>query len=204
MKPKFILFVLYCVVFACLPLINQIPVINALPLSSLPKLEKGDWVFRQGTSLDSTLIHLLGRGQFSHIGIVIETEPNILILHATTDDMPEQPNQVIVSSTAHFFRHDLAQKIAIVRPHFLTKNQKQTVIDLLQKEIGAPFILDEKEKPHRYCTTLIEHAIKHVYPNFNPQWQAINMPFFQGRYLFPDAFFHYPKTELIYTFDNPN
>lgn len=177
---------------------------NVLPLHSLPRLEKGDWVFRQGTSLDSTMIHLLGRGQFSHIGIVIETEPHIMILHATTDDDPKRPNQVIVSPVSQFFRHDLAQKIAVVRPHFLTQNQKQKVIDLLQKEIGAPFVLDEKDKPHRYCTTLIEHAIKHVYPHFNPQWQTIEAPFFQGRYLFPDAFFHYPKTEHIYTFDNLN
>ena len=65
-------------------------------------LQEGDWVFRHGTATDSRLIRELSRSRFSHIGIVVQTQPEVWIAHATTDDDPAHPNQVLLTPLAEF------------------------------------------------------------------------------------------------------
>ena len=64
---------------------STVPVrLHAVLLPDVHLLEKGDWVFRSGTSADSRLIKSLSQSHFSHIGIVVQTQPQVLIAHATT------------------------------------------------------------------------------------------------------------------------
>ena len=66
-------------------------------LHSLPTLEVGDIIFREGIGVESIIIQKLSKHNYTHIGLVISTKP-IIILHATPDDNPKKPNQVILSS----------------------------------------------------------------------------------------------------------
>lgn len=55
-------------------------------LLNLPELEVGDWVVRMGTVNDSWWISYLSNSEYSHIGMIVATEPKILVIHAITDD----------------------------------------------------------------------------------------------------------------------
>lgn len=171
------------------------------PTTEIPHSVKvGDWIFRKGIQTDSLIVNQLGGSNFSHIGMIISINPEIRIIHATTSDDEDHPNQVIVSTLAEFITPELAETYAIARPNFISNEQQQQIVnDLLTKQ-GEAFILAPREEPHLYCTTLLFDSIIKFQPDFNVNWQSINFPFLSGVYLFPNAFANYPDITWIYKY----
>lgn len=128
-------------------------------------LAVGDWVFRAGTGRESALIRHLDDGEYSHIGIVIAVSPEIRIAHATTDDDPAHPNQVINSSLAEFAAPRLAGKIAAARPVFLNESERAQLAAAVARHLGEPFHLTAREQSPRYCTTIIYDALIALRPS---------------------------------------
>lgn len=152
------------------------------------QLAVGDWVFRHGTSIESRLIASFGSGDFSHIGIVVATSPQIQILHATTNDSATHPNQVILSDWDEFTSPGLAHNFAVARPLFLGPQQQEQIRQALLAQLGQPFVLAARELPHLYCTTLLADAISAVAPDIVLEWSYLQQPLVRGYYLHPDAF----------------
>ena len=94
-------------------------------LLKLPKLEVGDWVVRMGTVNDSWWISYLSNSEYSYIGMIVATEPKVLVIHATTDDGEIGSDQVIVNELDRFLSPALAKKGAIIRPIFLDSKKKR-------------------------------------------------------------------------------
>lgn len=161
---------------------------TALSLPSGIALEKGDWIFRGGTSADSKFIRYLSKSDYSHIGIIAETHPDILVVHATTDDDPEKPNQVLLTPLNEFLAADKAQSYAIARPKFLNGRQRHQTARYALSKIGRPFILSSRDQSHYYCTILLLDAVRSQTASFNPKWQHLNLAVFHGDYLFPESF----------------
>ncbi len=161
---------------------------SSLHLPEGIEVERGDWIFREGTSRDSHLIQYLSKGRFSHIGMIVEVEPTILIAHATTDDDPNLPNQVLLTPLDDFLSEDKAKSFAVARPRFLDKQQRLNAAVYAYQKIGTPFILDDQDQPNFYCTTLILDAVLTQTKTFSPQWQYLDLAIFRGNYLFPESF----------------
>lgn len=181
-------------------LLRPAPAVIGPDLSQLPGLQTGDWLFRLGHSADSRLVRQLGGGDYSHIGMVVATEPRVLVVHATTDDDPQHLNQVLISTLEAFLQPALARHFAIARPDFLNAGQKQAAARMLYETVGAPFLLDVRGQPHRYCTTLLAEAIKAQAPDFEPAWTRLDNPLYRGELLFPSAFADYPGVSWLYRF----
>lgn len=177
--------------------------IEFLKLPNHIQLQQGDWVFRSGVGVDSRFIQHLSQSEFSHIGIVVAIEPNILIAHATTDDDPKQPNQVLITQLDDFIAPSRAKNFAVARPAFLNNQQRIQTALYASQQVGKPFILDDKAEPHFYCTTLILNAIHSQTNDFNPKWQYLDMAVFQGYYLFPQALTQ-EKIQWIYDSSHKN
>lgn len=159
---------------------------------TLPPLEIGDLVFRKGLGEESLLIEKLSNSPYTHIAMVVQTKPVILI-HATTDDDKNQKNQVILSSLEDFIK--LSHKIAIKRFKF-SRQDKEKIINFAKQKLGEKFVLSPN-KNALYCTTLIENSIKQV-QDFKINKDFVDIPFFKGYYLFPKAFFIDKRSVLIY------
>lgn len=168
------------------------------PSTELPDLAVGDWIFRSGTSMDSTVIRQLSGSDYSHIGMVVAADPEVLIIHATTDDEPSTPNQVLLSRLEDFVRPELARDFAIARPDFLDGQQKRLIAEALLAQRGETFIIQPRGTPHRYCTTLLADAIRTQRADFSPGWSQVDVAFFRGEYLFPRAFAEYPGIRWLY------
>lgn len=166
--------------------------------ASLPPLAVGDWLFRLGTSMDSVLIREASRGAYSHVGMVVATRPGVLIVHATTDDDPRHPDQVLLSTLGDFLQPHRAQHFAIARPRFLDEALRTRIAAELRTQLGKPFMLDARDAPHRYCTSLLAEAIGRHLPTFAPIWTRLDLPLFHGDYLLPSAFADYPGLDWIY------
>lgn len=159
---------------------------------TLPPLEIGDLVFRKGMGEESLLIEKLSNSSYTHIAMVVQTNPVILI-HATTDDDKNQKNQVILSPLEDFIK--LSHKIAIKRLKF-SKQNKEKIITFAKQKLGEKFVLSPSQNA-LYCTTLIESSIKEV-EDFKINKDFVDIPFFEGYYLFPKAFFKDKSSVLIY------
>ena len=161
------------------------------------KVEIGDFIYRMGSDADSELIAHLSGFDYSHIGMVVQTQP-LQIIHATTDDDARRANQVISSSFSEFTR--TAKRYAISRASFLSQTQKKAIAQALHQRIGEQFVLLEQGKKNLYCTTLLEDEIKKQFA-FSPDYQHVDAPVFRGKYLFPKSFYQYPDMEILFTSD---
>lgn len=151
-----------------------------------------------GTSAESRLIQTLSESEFSHIGMVVSLQPEPLIAHATTDDDPQRPNQVLTSTLNDFIAPQLARSFAIARPRFVTEDEHQQAAAQVLKQLQQPFVLAERSSKHLYCTTLLADALNNTTSPFQPEWQQMNAPLLSGEYLFPRAFADYPEIEWVY------
>lgn len=162
-------------------------------LYNLPALEIGDIILRKGVGIESAVIEKLSHHDYTHIGLVISTQP-IIILHATPDDNPKKPNQVILSSFDEFLSH--ARKIAIKRFALSTQQRDKIALEA-PLWLGESFILSTDAKA-LYCTTLLERIFApHI--KLNLAYDYIDVPAFKGAYLFPKAFYENTQSYVIFT-----
>lgn len=166
--------------------------------SNLIPLEIGDWVLRMGKDTDSHLIRQISKGRFSHIGIVVEVEPAVKIVHAIHDENSGESG-VLYSDLQSFVAPNVAEYFAVLRMTNVSKQQQKNIVNHIQQQIGQPFILNTRQEKHLYCTTLIYDAILQVKPDFSIQWSKVNFPPFSGEYLFPLAFEQYSQLEIVYS-----
>lgn len=173
-----------------------------LPLPSSQLLQRGDWILRSDIEGDNEIIKYFSHSQYSHIGIIVETQPNIIVAHATTNDEPEYPNQVLLTPLNEFMATNQANAIAIVRPNFLSIYQREATAEYAKQQHGRKFILTHQNKQPFYCNILLLEAIQQQ-PDFSPQWQYLDIPLQKDYYLFPEAFIHKDIT-WIYKVNNTN
>lgn len=160
-------------------------------------LAVGDWVFRTGTGRESALIRYLDGGEYSHIGIVVAVAPEIRIVHATTDDDPARPNQVIASSFSEFSAPPRAGKIAAARPVFLNESERAQLAAVVARHLGEPFHLTARDQSPRYCTTIIYDALIALRPATSARWHHLDLLLLEGDYLFPQALAELPGLEWL-------
>ena len=191
----------WAAVFVCLAVwvvwLQKQPAPRAVPLPDVSRLEPGDWVFRSGISADSRVIKSISRSRYSHIGMIVQTAPQVVVAHAATDDDPKHPDQVLLTPLAEFAAADKADGIAVARPKFLTAPQRRQAAQSAAAQRGRPFVLAARDRQPYYCTLLLLEAVRPHAPQFSPQWQYLDMAVFRGEYLFPEAFMH-ENVEWIY------
>lgn len=164
-------------------------------LETLPPLQVGDLVFRQGIGAESLIIEKLGNFPYTHIAIVAKLEP-LTLIHATTSDNANTPNQVILSPFDEFLKQ--SKKIAVKRLD-LNETQKEQILSFTQSKLGKEFELSSDENA-LYCTTFIEKALASVM-KYELSRSYVDFAYFRGYYLFPKAFFEDQRSVLIYESD---
>lgn len=166
----------------------------APPLLAAPaSMQPGDWVFRSGTGGESALIRQLSGGRYSHVGIVVQAAPRVLIAHAGTDEEPRHPNQVRLVPWEAFASRRWAQTLAVARPRFLDAAGREASARAAAARVGQAFELRPLDGAvpaaplPLYCTTLLLEAVRAQAPAFAPAWQRLDVPLMRGDYLFPHA-----------------
>lgn len=152
------------------------------------QIKLGDFIVRQGTAYESEIIKKLSDSKYSHIGLIVQINPQILIIHATTDDKSDKPNQVILSTLSEFINPKLAHGWAIYRNDKLTNQEIDFMVKNTKRRLGEPFYLAAKNESKQgvYCTTLIANYLPiAIYQQL--QWQIIDVPSLHGEILYPKA-----------------
>ena len=161
------------------------------------KIQIGDWIVREGVGYESILIKKLSQSEYSHIGVILQVQPHIKIVHATTDDDEERLNQVLVSSLEEFTDQSHARKWSIFRYAGLNNAQRANIASALFQQNGQPFLLAVKNEPHRYCSTIIADQLPQIVQN-TLKWSEVDFPGMHGALLFPNALLALNEVQLIY------
>lgn len=164
-------------------------------IKPLPELEVGDVILRMGVGVDSVVIAKLSNSKFSHVGIISQVHPEIMVTHATTaDDATSAFDGVIKIKLANFVSQ--SERLAIVRYEQLPKASQEQIQSYLSSQEGKPFILSTDSNA-LYCSNLVLSALKdHVKLKIEPQ--QVQLALFQGPYIMPQAFLDDPNASLIY------
>ena len=191
---------LLCVLLPLALCTSFFPYRAAIPLPAAALLQRGDWILRGGTGADSALIRRLSRSRYSHIGMVVQTAPQVIIAHATTDDDPAHSDQVLLTPLRQFLAPDKADAVLVLRPRFLTAAQRRAAAADAAAQQGRSFVLTARSENPFYCTHLVLDAVRRQGAAFEPQWQYLDVAVFRGEYLFPQAFLA-ADTETVYRYD---
>lgn len=191
---------LLCVLLPLALCTSFFPYRAAIPLPAAALLQRGDWILRGGTGADSALIRRLSHSRYSHIGMVVQTAPQVIIAHATTDDDPERPDQVLLTPLRQFLAPDKADAVLVLRPRFLTAAQRRAAAADAARQAGRAFVITPRGEQPFYCTHLVLDAVRRQGADFAPQWQHLDIAVFRGEYLFPQAFLA-ADTETVYRYD---
>ena len=182
------------IVVFCFCLCGDSHVSARINLSSLdiPSLKKGDLIFREGIGADSIVISNISNSIYTHVGMVVNLEP-ILVIHATTNDNKRFKNQVIISTLQEFV--DLSNSIAIKR-FDIRDSDLNIIVSYLYSKIGEKFVLNNQSN-RLYCTTLLYDAISLVMP-LEVKDSRLDLPFLSGGYLLPKSLYENNQSKLIY------
>ncbi|MSN96826.1 hypothetical protein F1B92_06560 [Campylobacter sp. FMV-PI01] len=160
-------------------------------LQNIPNLEVGDLIFRHGNTIDSIIISNKSDFKYSHVGVIIKTEP-ILIIHAT---QKENDDKVSIITLNEFLNN--ATDFGIARVKFINDKNRIFFINDLKNSFGKKFVLSKKGDENLYCTTLIENSLSKI-SKFEPIYQDIDFMFIDGKYLFPAGIWYDKNIEILY------
>ena len=177
------------------------PLRPAVPPPDAVILQPGDWILRGGTGADSALIRRLSRSRYSHIGMVVATAPQVVVAHATTDDDPDRPDQVLLTPLRQFLSPDKADAVLVLRPRFLSAVQRRATATTAAAQQGRAFVLTARSENPFYCSHLVLESVRRQRPDFALQWQYLDVAVFRGEYLFPQAFLA-ADTEIVYRYES--
>lgn len=131
------------------------------------KLHSGDVVFRRGMSLTShAVIAADAQGNYSHVGIVVDSAGKKMIVHAVPGepDFDGDVDRVKMDVPEKFFSSEYASKGEVCRPTDETMAAKaaQTALRLYNKRVLFDDDFDDSDTTKMYCTELIVYAFKHA------------------------------------------
>lgn len=166
------------------------------------ELRAGDLVLRLGTVTDSLVIAKVSHSAYSHIGMIIQTQPEILVAHATTSDHDYDHDQASITTLKDFWSRALCRAGMAARIDGLDERKLDGVISRLIAYKGRPFVLAPRDQDHFYCSTMLYDAIRSEDPSFTLKWQNLSYPGFKGEYLFPQSFIGSPRVKRLFAFKN--
>lgn len=123
-------------------------------------IQEGDVVFRSGKGLSSeAILYADNNGDFSHVGIVVDTLGKLMVVHAVPDELDFEGDvaRVKLDSLNEFYSVKKADKGAVCRPrnNALAKKTAKLAAELYKRNILFDNYFDVSDTSKMYCTELL-------------------------------------------------
>jgi Permuted papain-like amidase enzyme, YaeF/YiiX, C92 family len=141
------------------------PVLTNEEMLRNEQLENGDLIFRRGTSLESRTIMAFDKGfEFSHVGIVRKTGPDIEVIHASFGEEGQTEEIIISEPIDRFLKPSSSAAAAAYRLNDQDTSKPLIALSEADRFLKAriPFDRDYDLRTAEkiYCTELIWRAYK--------------------------------------------
>ena len=179
------------------------------PRCMLPKsaeLHTGDVVFRRGGEFEShAVISLDAHGQYSHVGIVVDTLGREMLVHAVPGepDFEGDEDRVKLDEVEKFFSSIYANKGAVMRCQDSLKASVAADVALSVYRRGVLFDHDYEigDTTKMYCTELVMYAYQRAGLNLvSNAPHGISLPLVQTDVYFPSDVYESKWLRTIVSF----
>lgn len=170
-------------------------------------LRTGDVVFRRGSGLTSrTVLALDKQGEYSHVGIVVDSAGVKMVVHAVPDepDYEGDPDRVKMDAPARFFSSVHAQMGEVCRPRdsIMARKAATAALEVYRRHTLFDHGYDDADTTRMYCTELVVHAFsKAGVALVGAERHHVDLPFLKMECLFPSDVLRSDYLESRYKFN---
>lgn len=171
-------------------------------------LHTGDVVFRRGSGLTSrTVIALDEKGEYSHVGIVVDSAGVKMVVHAVPDepDFEGDPDRVKMDTPEQFFSSVYAQMGEVCRPADSLAAQKaaEAALEVYHRHVLFDHSYDDTDTTRMYCTELVMYAYhKAGVELVGAEKHYVDIPMLKVECRFPSDILASDYLQSIYKFNN--
>lgn len=155
------------------------------------QLKAGDVVFRRGGGMTSRAVLMAdAKGEYSHIGIVVDSAGQKMIVHAVPGepDFEGDEDRVKMDRPEHFFSTEFTIIGEICRPKdsLIAARAAEVAIRQYRKGVLFDHDYDERDSTKMYCTELITYAFRRAgYEIASGERHHVNLPIVRADCIFP-------------------
>lgn len=173
------------------------------------QLKAGDVVFRRGGGFTSQVVLAAdAHGNYSHVGIVVDSAGVMMIVHAVPGepDYEGDLDRVKMDRPEHFFSTEFTIMGEVCRPACPLAARRASEVAIAQYRRGTLFdhSYDDTDTTRMYCTELIAYAFRQAGQELvaDSARHEVSLPFLQAKCIFPSDIHSSPFLESIYMFNN--
>lgn len=155
------------------------------------QLKTGDVVFRRGGGLTSRAVLMAdAKGEYSHIGIVVDSAGQKMIVHAVPGepDFEGDEDRVKMDRPEHFFSTEFTIIGEICRPKdsLIAARAAEVAIRQYRKGVLFDHDYDDRDSTKMYCTELIAYAFRQAgHEIIGSERHHVNLPIVRADCIFP-------------------
>lgn len=160
------------------------------------ELRAGDVVFRLGGGLESHAVLALDRdGEYSHVGIVVDTMGRKMIVHAVPGepDYEGDPDRVKLDSIGKYFSSVLAIQGAVMRmdDSLVAKRASQKALEVFRRGVLFDGDYNIDDSTRMYCTELVQFVYRSAGVKLiNGEPEHVVLPLVDADVYLPSTVYH--------------
>ena len=177
------------------------------PQIPIEKLQAGDIAFRRGESIASeVVIYNDIDGRYSHVGIVVETDSGLMIVHSVPGETTTQENVDIIQleHINQYFAPKVSVRGEIMRMD-LDSAQRNLLSKSALKKVSEKVPFDHNydlaDTTKLYCTELIQLLYKNIGIDLaEGRITPINVPGLSNDYIMPSDIYKNKNLKTIFNY----
>ena len=169
-------------------------------------LQTGDVVFRRGGGLTSRIVLTADRsGQYSHVGIVVDSCGIPMIVHAVPGehDSATDIDRVKMDTPERFFSCMHASTGLVCRPidSCVARHAASIAMEVYRCGVAFDHEYDDADTTRMYCTELIEYAFSRAGHSLaENRRHVVHLPFLETKCIMPSDIFESAFLVPVITF----
>lgn len=169
-------------------------------------LHTGDVVLRRGSGLTSrTVLALDEKGEYSHVGIVVDSAGVKMVVHAVPDepDYEGDPDRVKMDTPEQFFSSVYAQtgEVCRYKDSLAARKAAAAALDVYHRHTLFDHAYDDNDTTRMYCTELVVHAYHRAGVELvGTERHHVDIPFLKMDCMFPSDVLESEQLESKYKF----
>ena len=155
------------------------------------ELRTGDVVFRRGGGFTSKVVLAADvKGEYSHIGIVVDSAGTKMIVHAVPDepDYEGDKDRVKMEAPEHFFSTEFTLIGEVCRPcdSVIARKAAEVAMRQYRKRVLFDHAYDDTDSTKMYCTELIAYAFRLAGRELiTGERHTVDLPILKAKCIFP-------------------
>lgn len=161
----------------------------------------GDIVFRLGRTIQSNAIASQGAGGYSHIGILVEVDSVLYVLHI--EPSRQSSEKIKTEVLPEFFSSNQAVAGCVMRYSAISEPSKEVLADYAKHLLDSDISFDHdyllSDSSRMYCTELVERIYNRAGISLS-QEKRIRLPLAKEPVILPSAIYENDSLVMIWNY----